>query len=194
MRSAETASKTIKAIETVYNGYRFRSRLEARWAVFFDVLGIEYQYEPEGYDLFGTWYLPDFWLPELSHWVEIKPANVTADDHERCHDLFIMTEQKVLLLAGSPWPDEYKIFPKPSWTYKTEQIPPLEFAQCANCHSLWMGFEGFGALHIGGGQPTDRPCDETGETIVSIHGGSLEKAFKSARQARFEHGETPHIR
>ena len=27
----------IKAIETYYKGYRFRSRLEARWAVFFDL-------------------------------------------------------------------------------------------------------------------------------------------------------------
>lgn len=26
----------IKAIDTYYKGYRFRSRLEARWAVFFD--------------------------------------------------------------------------------------------------------------------------------------------------------------
>ena len=38
----------IKAIETVYKGYRFRSRLEARWAVFFDALGIHYRYELEG--------------------------------------------------------------------------------------------------------------------------------------------------
>lgn len=28
----------VKAIDTVYKGYRFRSRLEARWAVFFDAL------------------------------------------------------------------------------------------------------------------------------------------------------------
>lgn len=27
---------TIKAIDTIYKGYKFRSRLEARWAVFFD--------------------------------------------------------------------------------------------------------------------------------------------------------------
>ena len=51
----------IKAIETVYNGYRFRSRLEARWAVFFDALGVEYEYEPEGFKLpSGKCYLPDF--------------------------------------------------------------------------------------------------------------------------------------
>lgn len=41
----------IKPIETLYRGYRFRSRLEARWAVFFDVAGIAWQYEPEGFDL-----------------------------------------------------------------------------------------------------------------------------------------------
>lgn len=41
----------ILPIETLYRGYRFRSRLEARWAVFFDVAGIPWQYEVEGFDL-----------------------------------------------------------------------------------------------------------------------------------------------
>ena len=51
----------MKAIETMYNGYRFRSRLEARWAVFFDALGVKYEYEPEGFLLpSGKCYLPDF--------------------------------------------------------------------------------------------------------------------------------------
>lgn len=53
----------INSIETIYNGYRFRSRLEARWAVFFDVLGIKYVYEPQGYTMkYGIRYLPDFEL------------------------------------------------------------------------------------------------------------------------------------
>lgn len=53
----------IKAIPTEYKGYRFRSRLEARWAVFFDACGVEWEYEPEGYDLGnGLYYLPDFLL------------------------------------------------------------------------------------------------------------------------------------
>lgn len=53
----------IKAINTKYNGYLFRSRLEARWAVVFKNLGIKYEYEPEGYILGKEIYLPDFWLP-----------------------------------------------------------------------------------------------------------------------------------
>ena len=67
----------IKPIETYYNGYRFRSRLEARWAVFFDAAGIKYQYEPEGYrytdfDDNEYFYLPDFYLPDFNIWVEVK--------------------------------------------------------------------------------------------------------------------------
>jgi hypothetical protein len=116
------------AIPTEYKGVKFRSRLEAKWAIFFDTLGIEWEYEPQGYEI-GTgydahwprylfsdgetlpfqtresaelhiklakeivdkditildvseplgsldpnleWYLPDFWLPGLEVWAEVK--------------------------------------------------------------------------------------------------------------------------
>lgn len=66
--------KGVTPLETRYNGYRFRSRLEARWAVFFDRLSIRYQYEPEGFRLPGIGgYLPDFFLPDQNTFVEIKP-------------------------------------------------------------------------------------------------------------------------
>ena len=81
-------SNTLSAIETRYAGCRFRSRLEARWAVFLDHLGITWQYEPQGYQIGpcptdatpsgGSMtirqaaYLPDFWLPDESLWVEVK--------------------------------------------------------------------------------------------------------------------------
>ena len=48
----------VKAIETRYAGTVFRSRLEARWAAFFDVLGWPWTYEP--FDLDG--WSPDFML------------------------------------------------------------------------------------------------------------------------------------
>jgi len=97
---------SIKAIETEYNGYRFRSRLEARWAVFFDALGIEYEYEPEGFDLepYG-YYLPDFHLTELDCWVEVKPEmpdlrQPGIEAAEKCHRLAVTINEVVLLLTG----------------------------------------------------------------------------------------------
>ena len=69
----------LKPIQTFYKGYRFRSRLEARWAVFFDACGVKWEYEPEGFDLGnGLYYLPDFLLHGLvgrvegDLWVEVK--------------------------------------------------------------------------------------------------------------------------
>jgi hypothetical protein len=78
--AGQQGSSMIKPIETSYAGCRFRSRLEARWAVFFDKLGVKWEYEPQGYMIGGVhnqpkrWYLPDFYLPEHGTWVEVKGA------------------------------------------------------------------------------------------------------------------------
>lgn len=67
---------TIKAIPTEYAGVKFRSRTESRWAAFFDLVGVKWDYEP--IDLEG--WAPDFLLrtkigPVL---VEVKPVDLTA--------------------------------------------------------------------------------------------------------------------
>lgn len=58
--------KEIQMLPTFYAGIKFRSRLEARWAIFFDHCGIKWEYEPEGYLLEdGTCYRPDFLIHGL---------------------------------------------------------------------------------------------------------------------------------
>ena len=103
--------KAPKAIETIYpypDGYRFRSRLEARWAVFFDMLGIEYEYEKEGYDLGAAgWYLPDFWLPQVRMWAEIKPSEFTIEEREKCRQLARQSDHDCFELVGAPTPKPY---------------------------------------------------------------------------------------
>lgn len=75
---------SIKPIQTRYKGYHFRSRLEARWAVFFDSMGIRYEYEPEGYELSdGSKYLPDFYLPMLNTFFEVKPSSISEEDEKK---------------------------------------------------------------------------------------------------------------
>jgi len=61
---------------TIYKGICFRSKLEARWAVVFDKLGIEWVYEPDtlSRDWDGmVYYRPDFYLPNFDFYVEVKP-------------------------------------------------------------------------------------------------------------------------
>ena len=73
----------IQVIETFYDGYRFRSRLEARWAVFFNAACIRYIYEPDGFYKYGDrgeMYLPDFYLPEYDVYAEVKGARQGIGD------------------------------------------------------------------------------------------------------------------
>lgn len=78
----------IKPIETRYSGYKFRSRLEARWAFYWDTVGMKYEYEKEGFDLGPEgYYLPDFWIPSLKSWVEIKGEHPTPEEMRKCERL-----------------------------------------------------------------------------------------------------------
>ena len=58
-------------IPTLYAGCMFRSRLEAKWAAFFDILGWEWFYEPS--DL--NYHIPDFKLafPSETLGASVKP-------------------------------------------------------------------------------------------------------------------------
>lgn len=71
---------TIASIPTIYRGRRYRSRLEARWAAFFDLLGWAAEYEPN--DL-GSW-SPDFELRSQSGGepvlVEVKPISLKREE------------------------------------------------------------------------------------------------------------------
>jgi hypothetical protein len=63
-------------IPTTYRGIRYRSRLEARWAAFFDAIGWQHTYEP--FD--GDGYIPDFLIHgDRRLLIEIKPAASRAE-------------------------------------------------------------------------------------------------------------------
>lgn len=69
----------IKAKATIWNGIEFKSRLEARWAIFFTTLHITWKYEPKWVELPvpgqpSLFYKPDFYLPAFDLWVEVKPV------------------------------------------------------------------------------------------------------------------------
>ena len=68
---------TVEAQPTVYRGTAFRSALEASWAATLDSLGITWEYEPETITLpSGTRYIPDFRLPDIGTWLEVKGVGV----------------------------------------------------------------------------------------------------------------------
>lgn len=169
----------IKAIETVYNGYRLRSRLEARWAVFFDTLGIEYQYEPEGFDLGnGIWYLPDFWLPGFELWVEIKGTEPNYDEQSKAALLAQQGDNTVLIF----WCD---------FSRKTRNHT-MCFWKDSN--GVFHSFSGGYVTHLlAWGQGWDKMIVDNGITLGTERTHDfinrlMQRAYTTARQARFEKG------
>lgn len=179
----------IKAIETEYNGYKFRSRLEARWAVFFDALGIEYQYEPEGFDLGdGIWYLPDFYLKNVCRrgwnedekekgvWVEAK-GEITENDIEKIERFSKF--QPIIVL-----PD----IPKDYWEWQ-DKWERGEKSGLYNSYGHIDGDDYCAFFSIYNGEPWITGMDHD----TWDFGEALNPALKKARQARFEHGEKPKV-
>jgi hypothetical protein len=92
----------IEAIPTKYKGTQFRSRLEARWSIFFDELGIRWDYEPKSFNLGGLWYLPDFWLPEFKSWIEIKGVYPNSEEKLKAIRLQRSSGYPVFLFGSLP--------------------------------------------------------------------------------------------
>jgi hypothetical protein len=100
--------REIKAKRTLYKNIMFKSRLEAKWAIFFDELGIKWQYEPEYSDVecgcFRIYYKPDFFLPDYELWVEVKPVDMKLISEGDFRKILGWTkmELEMLVLIGEP--------------------------------------------------------------------------------------------
>jgi hypothetical protein len=162
--SEACAMPDIKPIETVYGGYRFRSRLEARYAVFFDRLEIKYNFEHQGFQLNSGLYLPDFWLPDFDMFFEIKnetqfvklisPGGFRRHDLPRdqtlARELSVMTSRPVQIAYGDP-------------LCELSRNDPVFFGNYKDCCRVLID-------------------DVRWDSAISV-------VAALARQARFEHGE-----
>jgi hypothetical protein len=121
----------IKAIETKYKGYRFRSRLEARWAIFFDSLHLRWSYETEGFVLQdGRGYLPDFFLHDLGLFVEIKPTRKGLEKY------YLFSEQRgAIALIGEPGSND-------SYYGIVRNDEPYFWCICPSCRTIGIEFDG----------------------------------------------------
>lgn len=182
----------MRAIQTKYRGYRFRSRTEARWAVFFDAIGYEWQYEEQGYVLPSGPYLPDFKvkLPDLRIvYVEVKSDEFDDFDDTEMSRLWQFSNSvkiPIILLSGQPSVRPYNQIPVgfPHNTLNAvffkDYDPYVDYVD-----NYWL-------------QSTEFD-ERTGRMKFTHDDRAARKSFGqryvdaigAARSARFEHGETP---
>ena len=182
----------IKAIETRYKGHRFRSRLEARWAVFFDSLSMPYEYEKEGFVLPSGNYLPDFYLPDDRLWVEIKGQRPREKELLIAKELAIATKRHVFVFYGVPTANQGIGFVIDLDLY--EEPEDSELIEVCRWDDVFMqkicSKAGYFAKH-GVAFVTDTCLDPFGqEVIFDTIDTSVIRAAGAAKSARFEFGES----
>jgi len=207
----------MKAIETKWMGYRFRSRLEARWAVFFQHLGWEWQYEHQGYHIGmeekRKW-LPDFEVVNRAgqhFYVEVK-GDHTAFTEEFYYDLdfgcgppgfadsgdgleqtfsFRGKDTKPILILGNIPRTRGSLF-----------LPLLAHRKGINVY--WCHLRGYTLSHVESVDLFEMNFDQkafsaalyAGDLHPKVaatnrHFGEITEALDAAQSARFEHGEQP---
>lgn len=178
-----------RAITTRYQGFALRSRLEARWAVFLDHLGIKWDYEPEGFELGnGMRYLPDFWLPDWDMWLEIKPDAPDDVSIEKATRLLNHTGKPVYISSGMPdrngvflfHDDGHIVSSMPAFAYFTAERPLVL------CFGAGHGFPEHRCRKI---DVHEMPYAEDRARDGARLQGRLRDAVHAARAARFEFGQ-----
>jgi len=165
----------MEPIETEYKGYRFRSRLEARWAVIFEWMRVDWKYEPEGFTLPNEGrYLPDFYLPDFEAilqqttparksgiWIEVKGGEATQNERAKARELARESGLPTLIVCGVGESDVVWFYPHHGGQpMKNNLIDVLSYMMY---HNFKDGLYGC--------------CLDA------------EIALEKARSARFEHGE-----
>jgi hypothetical protein len=178
-----------RAIETRYKGYRFRSRLEARWAVFFDALGLRWEYEPEGFELPSGRYLPDFYLPDHRVWVEVKAAAPHSAELSKARDLMEARREPVFVTCGLPDAEGVLFY---SYTqlggeFNSCDMPaPFDLSESAMLEFVSYG----GRPEIYSHDHSRRVLIGETDAISRRVSTKLSRALDAARGARFEFGES----
>lgn len=198
----------IRPIQTRYAGHLFRSRLEARWAVFFDTLNVRWRYEPQGFVLTNTGetYLPDFWLPKQRIWFEVKgeddPRGVDRWKHfsEVVDPAWAEDNPDSIASAVNGVPD----YLRGRSFLADEEIPdPRRVADglapddamfgSGGHHYYWTRCPKCRAIGITWDGRAERlPCRCVDGVTPRAHDPLLLHAYGEARAARFEHADREH--
>ena len=203
----------MKAIQTEYKGYLFRSRLEARWAVFFDACGVRWEYEPEGYRLSnGQMYLPDFLLHDVTFnhagycegqdlYVEVK-GNMTQEDADK----ILCFSGIDRLFANDEYHEEVELTP----LFVVGNLPAGNDIRDFECEAINEGYRWecgvpfFNFYTVDGDDYPAMPgvgkdgkfqlFGADSSYLSDVNPTITERAYRLALRARFEYGESPHFR
>lgn len=140
-------TQRLKAIPTTYHGIEFRSKLEAKYARAFDRLGIMWEYEGHGFQFDdGTFYCPDFYMPELDTYFEVKGVM----NHDSARKIGALANEHGAVYVGKP-DGAVSLFERDDGQYIDAlseieraagcRVSGAEVVRCAGCGSAYLSWD-----------------------------------------------------
>lgn len=175
---------SLAPIPTRWDGVTYRSRTEARWAAFFGLAGIPAEYEVEGYDLAGTWYLPDFFVSDWNLFIEVKPTDPTAEELRKAGLLQSLSGCRCLIVVGQSW--EFR-----GWLVEPGLVEVGEPAKCQAMLSRCRRCDRFGISYRTAGASGEinlercKYADDRCTDKWTFFGNGLEEAAKAVKEITF---------
>ena len=118
--------------EIEFDGILYRSKNEARWACFFDLAGIEFEYEPRMFfGRSGIKYRPDFYFPKYGKYGEVKSTRDALHEESMARKLEAVIDygatdvsNGLLLLGAFPYDVRIKrgLWLEAKWLYCDEGV------------------------------------------------------------------------
>lgn len=149
--------------------------------MFFEAAGIRWLYEHQGFDVNGTPYLPDFYLPDFGYF-EVRGPSVFD---EKLMQAFADEMREPIFLALDEIPN-----PDSSEGYLKSFIPKGardDFADCWGSGDMFLQCDDCGKITV----QNEAYCSVKSNCCEGARGMSISRALLKARSARFEHGECP---
>lgn len=188
----------IKAIDTHYKGYKFRSRLEARVAVFLDAAQASWEYEKEGYTLpVNGNYLPDFFVTSFRKcdkpfWLEVKATKPTRAEIYKLRELCVLTNTAGAFFIGSTTRNKQQMSSFSAMAQHNEEDWGWHVPEAFNYLQAPL------AAYIEDDSAAKNFWDEYGKDMIACYDmfmkcadcRNLKSAAKAALSARFEFGES----
>jgi len=185
-----TELKPLVAMPAEFDGIKYRSRNEARWAIFFKELGIIFAYEDEGFDLgAGIRYLPDFHIPlqdnfKRDMYFEIKPSAsglIIVDESDR-KKIEALSNHVFISVIGSvhDYSINLNLFGISGYDFAGPNFGDCDylFCQCKHCGAI--GFE-----YCGRSERIDCCSKNNGWKDYNESSDEIQNALEIAKSYRF---------
>lgn len=143
----------------------------------FDRMPLQWNYEPEGHALAGRGYLPDFFLPQLDAWFEVKPDETDGSERTVFQALVNESGRRGLIAYGPPIAGRQNL-----WLFIPDGDPsgPYYLAEDRRDDGVyWLGHDTEAFVIGGPGQSTDH------DRAPTYSHRPIADAFKAAAAERF---------